>query len=79
MDWQRLATGEWVVVESSLWADDDSMQNGAFDATKTLSALGQQGWELVAVVPQSTLFQKNTSTVVPVTSRLSYYFRRPKH
>lgn len=78
LDWKRNNFGDPFLAESAIWYEDGTHQSSDFDPSKVLGQLGQQGWELVSVVPQATLFLADR-TPVPLTSRVSYYFRRPKH
>jgi hypothetical protein len=80
LDWHYNNLGTPSIAKSGDWYEDGVKMSGDLDATKKLTELGQEGWELVAVVPLAALWEDGRAgnQVVPLTSRVSFYFRRPK-
>lgn len=65
-------------------ADGATTLTGPVSGVAKMSELGNQGWELVAVVPISNNAGgfspdgRGSSDIAGFTSQLNYYFKRPK-
>jgi hypothetical protein len=60
--------------ENDTWTEDDKELFTQVDMTQKINQLGKDGWELVAIVPKSTLASSTTSGL---TSEILWVFKRP--
>jgi hypothetical protein len=58
----------------SLWTEDDKPLPAPVALHPKLKQLGDQGWELVSVIPVSN---HSTAETAGFTSQLTYIFKRP--
>jgi hypothetical protein len=61
--------------ENWIWTDDNQKIITPFDIYKLAKELGAQGWELISIVPSSTVVSAMTSGA---TTELLWVFKRPE-
>ena len=64
----------WTVPDWSLWTEDDKPLSAPVSLGPKLKQLGDQGWELVSVIPISNHTATGTAGF---TSQMIYFFKRP--
>lgn len=78
--WHRNAVGTKYIDTSDDWFEDGVKGSGELIAAKKLNELGEQGWELVSVMPVAALWEEGSvgNQGTPLTSHIILYFRRPR-